>query len=230
MPTPSQHRRLVAEYAVELSRRGFVANHDGNVSAKLGREGRFLVTPTAVSKRRVTPESLVECDAAGRPIGRGKPPSELSLHVAAYRRADVQAVIHAHPPHASAFALAQVPLAPVAMPEVVVSLGPSIPLVPLFLPRDPGVEDALAAALDVADVALLAGNGAVAVGPDLETAFLRLELLEHYARILAVARGGVGAPVALDAASEAKLMEMRRKAGLARERPSATPRATGGKS
>jgi L-fuculose-phosphate aldolase len=226
MPTPSQQRKAVSTFSVELFRRGFVANHDGNVSARVGRDGRFLVTPTAVSKRLCTPESIVECDARGQPVGRGKPPSELALHLAAYRRPDVQAVIHAHPPHASAFALAQAPLSPVAMPEVVVSLGPTIPLVPLFLPRDPAVEDAVAAALAVADVALLAGNGVIAVGPDLETAYLRLELVEHYARILAIARGGVGAPVPLDPASEARLMDMRRKAGLARE---AAPPGTTGK-
>jgi L-fuculose-phosphate aldolase len=226
MPTPNQERRLVSEFSVELFRRGFVANHDGNVSARIGREGRFLITPTGVSKRLCTPESLVECDRAGKPVGRGKPPSELALHLGAYRRDDVRAVIHAHPPYASAFALAQVPLAPVAMPEVVVSLGERIPMVPLFLPREAGVAEAVASALDTADVALLAGNGAIAVGPDLETAYLRLELLEHYARILTIARGAPGAPASLSPDALARLLEMRKQAGLHREARAVDPKTT----
>ena len=76
MPTPNQERRLVSEFSVELFRRGFVANHDGNVSARIGREGRFLITPTGVSKRLCTPESLVECDRAGQEADRSGPEAE----------------------------------------------------------------------------------------------------------------------------------------------------------
>jgi L-fuculose-phosphate aldolase len=138
------------------------------------------------------------------------------LHLGAYARKDVLAVIHAHPPEASAYALCQAPIGPIGMPEVVVSLGNTIPLVPLFLPKDDGVKAAVTAALAVADVALLAGNGVIAVGPDLETAFLRLELLEHYAKILTRARGRVGDPVPLEGQALERLIEMRKKAGLHR--------------
>lgn len=211
-----QLRREVSRYSTMLHDAGWVANHDGNVS--LRETSRFLVTPTSVSKRICAPETIVECGLDGRPIGRGKPPSEVALHVAAYRaRDDAHAVIHAHPPYATAFSLVGVPIDPIAMPEVVVSLGPRIPLVPLFVPKDPAVNDALEAALSAADVALLAGNGAIAIGPDLETAYLRMEVLEHYAKILTIARGRVGEPAALSEAAAKKCLDLRKAAGLHRE-------------
>lgn len=215
----SDVRRLNAEvsrFSVLLHERGWVANHDGNVSARAA--GGFVITPTAVSKRLCAPETIVRCDEAGKPVGgRGRPPSEVALHVGVYRgRADVQAVLHAHPPYASAFALAGRALPPVSMPEVFVSLGEHIPMMPRVLPKDPSAEARAAEVVAAADVALMAGNGALAVGPDLETAYLRLELLEHYCRILAILQGGVGAPAPLSDGERAHLQELRVKAGLHR--------------
>jgi len=92
-------------------------------------------------------------------------------------------------------------------------LGDRIPLVPLLLPKDPNSAEQVAQALSIADVALLAGNGAIAVGVDLEQAYLRLELVEHYARILSIA-AGLGGPAQLERAQVEKLLEMRKKAGL----------------
>lgn len=226
MTNRSRLTKEVSEYSLELHARGWVANHDGNVSARLGSDG-FLVTPTAVSKRRCPPESIVRCDNAGRPQGSGRPPSEVALHVGVYRaREDVQAVLHAHPPYASAFALARRALPPVSMPEVLVSLGEHIPMMPLVLPKDPAAGDRAAEIVAGADVALMAGNGALAVGPDLETAFLRLEVLEHYCRILAICEGGVGQPAPLGPSEREHLVGLRKKAGLHREAPSA-PAAAG---
>lgn len=214
-------RRQVSEYSLLLHEQGYVANHDGNVSLRTASD-RFLITPTGVSKRVCTPETIVVCDSSGKPISRGRPPSEVALHVGAYRaREDAMAIVHAHPPHASAFALAQVPLGPVTMPEVFVSIGEHIPLVPLFVPKDPAAAGAVGAALQQADVVLLAGNGVLAVGPDLETAYLRVELVEHFAKIVAIARGGVGAPPALAANDREALIALRKKAGLWREPPAA---------
>jgi L-fuculose-phosphate aldolase len=182
-----------------------------------------LITPTATSKRVCTPDTIVECDLSGKPVSRGKPPSEVAMHAGAYRaRRDAKAVIHAHPPYASAFALARVELGCPVMPEIVVSLGETIPLVPLLLPKDPATADAIASALEVADVALLAGNGVIAIGPDLETAYLRLELIEHYAKLLTIAKQNALAPVALDGGQRERLREMRKAAGLARSTSTST--------
>lgn len=208
-------KREVSRYSVLLHQMGWVANHDGNVSARNAGSDRFFITPTATSKRLCTPESIVECKLDGAPVSRGKPPSEVALHTGAYRaRADAAAVIHAHPPYATAFSIAHVELGPIAIPEIVVSLGDRVPLVRLLLPKDPETAAIAGAALGEADVVLLAGNGVLAIGDDLEQAYLRVELVEHYARILAIARGGVGQPVALDASAKERLLDARRKAGL----------------
>lgn len=215
MSAPARVRKEVSEYSTLLWKMGWVANHDGNVSAKSGEGDRFAITPTATSKRLCPPDSIVECDLSGKPVSRGKAPSEVALHVGAYRaRKEARAVIHAHPPHASAFALARVEIGAVVMPEVVVSLGESIPLVPLLLPKDPATADAIAAAFALGDAVLLAGNGALTCGVDLEQAYLRMELLEHYAKILTTSRAAGLTPAPLDPAQRERLLEMRKAAGL----------------
>ncbi|MBN2359695.1 MAG: class II aldolase/adducin family protein, partial [Deltaproteobacteria bacterium] len=126
------------------------------------------------------------------------------------------AVLHAHPPTASGFALAGVELAPVATPEIAVSLGDQIPLLPFALPGSEPLERAVAAAAERCDALLLERNGALALGDDLEQAYLRLELVEHYARQLLVARQ-LGGPSPLAADQLATLLKARAKAGLGPE-------------
>ncbi|MBK7756227.1 MAG: class II aldolase/adducin family protein [Deltaproteobacteria bacterium] len=185
---------------VSVSRRlhsaGWVANHDGNASARLD-DGRILATPTAVSKAEVSAESLVTLNDEGAVIaGTRKVFSEIALHRCAYRvREDVSAVLHAHPPYATAMAVAGVGLGAPFMAEPVVSLGREIPLIPHLLPGEDDGE--LAEALTRADAVLLGNHGVLTVGPDLETCLLRMELVEHLAKIftLSLPHGG---PKALD--------------------------------
>jgi len=181
----------------DLHARGWVANHDGNLTARLG-DDRFLATPTAVSKGAVGPEMLIVVDGSGAVVqGTRLGFSELKLHLAAYRtRADVQCVVHAHPPTATGFAVAGQELGPPFMAEPIVSLGPRIPLVPFGLPGAPELNAALGDALADADVVMLQNHGVLAVGPDLETCVLRLELLEHLCKVALVARQ-LGGPVPL---------------------------------
>jgi len=188
-----------------LHARGWVANHDGNVTARLDSE-RFLSTPTATSKGDVSPASLIVVDGDGALLsGTRKPFSELKLHLAAYRRrGDVGAVVHAHPPHASGFAAAGVDLGPPFMAEAVVSIGPEVPLLPFGLPGDPALDSALSSALATADVFLLGNHGVLVVGPDPDLCLLRLELVEHLCRVALVARQ-LGGPRALPADVVAKL-------------------------
>jgi len=206
-------KNSVAEYARRLHARGWVANHDGNVSARVD-GGKYLCTPTATSKADITAESLLVVDEGGaRVSGRGRPFSEIGLHLAIYRqRADVQAVVHAHPPTATGFASAGLALDQPFIAEAVVSLGPSVPLVPFGAPGDGAVQQ-LTPFCAGYDAVLIAGNGVFAWGRDVAEAYLRLELVEHLARIALVARqlGGVRPlpPAVLPA-----LLEARRKAGL----------------
>ncbi len=196
-----------------LHRNGWVANHDGNVSVRLG-EGRFLVTPTALSKADIRESWLAVVGADGKVAeGEARPPSEFALHLGAYaERSDIQAVLHAHPPHATALACAGESLT-TFLPEAVVSIGIEVPLTEFALPF--GAEGAapIRALIGHYDALLLDRHGVLTVGRDLESALLRMELVEHMARIftLAKAHGGVRA---LPAEVLAPLLEKRRGAGL----------------
>ena len=186
-------RKQVVEAARFLHERGWVANHDGNVTVRDGQ--RLIATPTATSKRAVDDPGLVEVDLAGKPAGgRGKVFGEIGLHVVVYeRRPDVGAVVHAHPPHATAIACSREnPIERPFIAEALVSLGPAIPKVDATAPGD-AAKQALAPWCELVDAALLGNHGAIAWGRDLEQALLRLELVEHLARIaiLAAPLGGV---------------------------------------
>ncbi|MHB8875419.1 MAG: class II aldolase/adducin family protein [Myxococcaceae bacterium] len=211
-------RSQVVETSRRLHQNGWVANHDGNVSVRLQGE-RLLITCTALSKRDVDDASLLVVDFTGKVLeGRKKPFSELELHLAAYRaRPEVNAVVHAHPPSATAWGLCGAELSPVAMPEVVVSLGNRIPTVRRFLPKDPEGVAVVGAQAAAYDALLLSGNGALTLGEDLSQALLRMELVEHYARILTAARL-VGEVAPLADGELAKLLEARKKAGLGPKR------------
>jgi L-fuculose-phosphate aldolase len=187
----------LVRYSRALHDRGWVANHDGNLSARLD-SVRVLCTPTAVSKGDVCAEWLIVVDGNGELLqGTRKPFSELALHLAAYRaRPEVGCVIHAHPPTATGFSVAGVELGHPFMAEPVVSLGRNIPTVAYDpSPKADTVQQGLAVALAEADAVLLERHGVLTVGESLEQAFLRMELVEHLARIALVAHqlGGVRA-------------------------------------
>lgn len=212
MKTEHAIRRDVAECAQELAQRGWVANHDGNVSARLS-DGRYVATPTGVAKRRIDRESLLVVDATGRVLrGRLRVFSEFGLHRTVFvGRADAGAVVHAHPPHATALAVREASL-PCFMPEAVVSLGPAVPLVPFALPGA-DAERALAPFVADFDAVLLARHGVLTWGDDVEQAFLRMELVEHLARIALLASSVPHTP-ALPVGADSKLLEARTRAGL----------------
>ncbi len=208
--TPRLRAQLVAACR-KLHARGWVANHDGNLSVRL-KGDRLLITPTAVSKADVDDAALLVVDLDGEVReGRRKPFSELELHLAAYRaRPDVAAVAHAHPPYATAAGLAGTSLMLAAMPEVAVSLGRGIPTAPLAMPKTSEATTGVAALAREHDAMLLAGNGALTLGADLEQAYLRMELVEHYAQVVTLARAQ-GPVDPLPQAMLDKLFEQRKK-------------------
>lgn len=203
-------RAQVAQTARRMHARGWVANHDGNVSARIGRD-RFVITPTATSKAEVDEASLVVIDGGGQVVeGLRKAPGETALHLAAYRaRPDADAVLHAHPPYATAFGAARVPLEPICLPEAVVSLG-RVPLAALALPGTPAALDAVSRCAAEADAMLLPGNGVLTLGPDVALCYLRMELVEHLAQVLHHARA-LGGAQALPAEEMAALLEQNRR-------------------
>jgi len=186
-----QERQAVVEAGRRLWQRGYVAANDGNISVRIG--DRVLVTPTGRSKGFLDGNDLVVVGLDGARLeGRLEPTSELGMHLAVYAaRDDVRAVVHAHPPAATAFAVSGAPLDGALLPEVVVSLG-AVPTVPYGTPSTPELADAMEPFLEGHNALILENHGAVAFGPSVEEAYYRLETVEHAAHIaiLAHALGG----------------------------------------
>lgn len=171
-----------------LWQRGLIAGQDGNVSVRY-HPGRLLVTPRGLLKSELTVEDIVEVDLEGRHVGGSRTAStELDLHLRVYRRRpDCGAVVHAHPPTATAFAVVGEGIPGNVLPEVAVLMG-DVPLVPYATTGTPALGDAVEPSLESAHAVLLANHGAVTWGGTLAAARIRMETLEHAARILAAAR------------------------------------------
>lgn len=188
MHTEEQIRADIVEVGRRLWHRGFVASNDGNISVRLD-EGRLVTTPKNVSKGFMTPDMMVVTDFDGQKIaGAREASSELKMHLQVYRdRPDARAVVHAHPPTATGFAVAAIPLDRAVLAEVVTTLG-SIPIAEYATPSTDELPAACSKYLKAHDGLLLANHGALAIGPDLFTAYYRMETIEHFARISLVSR------------------------------------------
>ena len=171
-----------------LYERGLVAGSDGNVSVRQ-EDGSILVTPSGLSKVDVTPDDLVVVTLDGRVLeGRHAPSSELRMHLRLYqRRPDIRAIVHAHPPAATAFAVVGESFVAPVLPEVILQLG-KVPLLPYATPGSDALADAFEPFVANHDGFLMANHGATTIGPTLATAHRRMESLEHAARILLAAR------------------------------------------
>ena len=178
-------REQICDVCHKMWQLGWVAANDGNVSVKLP-DGNFLVTPTGISKSFITSEKLVIIDKDMNIVeaeGNYKPSSEIKMHMRCYtERDDVGAVVHAHPPTATGYAVAGKSLDEYSMIETVIAIG-SIPLTPYGTPSTNEVPEAIAPYLAEHDVLLLQNHGALTVGCDLITAYYRMETLELFAKI-----------------------------------------------
>jgi len=211
-----QLRSDIVEVGRRLWTRGFVASNDGNISVRIGPD-RLLMTPASVSKGFMAPEMMVVTDLDGTLVsgapGR-KPSSEALMHLVAYReRPDVGAVVHAHPPLSTGFAVAGIPLDRAVLAEVVTTLG-SIPIADYGTPSTPELAAAVAPYVKVHDGLLLANHGALALGKDLFAAYYKMETIEHFARISLVARL-LGRERLLSREEVLRLQELRDRYGIA---------------
>ena len=193
--TFQEEREAVCRVGKLLYDRGYVAANDGNISVKVA-EDRLLITPSGVSKGRMTPEMLLVTDLDGTVVeGDRHPSSEGKMHLEVYRgRPDVNAVVHAHPPVSTAFAVCRRGLETPYLSELVAGLG-QVPCTPSFamLSTDE-VPESVRPYLADHNALLLANHGALAWGGDLWEAFDRLETVEHTAKIVLNAQllgGGV---------------------------------------
>lgn len=212
-----QTEREIRSQIVEIGRRvyenGYVAASDGNISARLD-DGTIVTTPTMICKGRMKESDLALVDINGTKLRKEErnPSSEFSMHREIYRlRPEIHAIVHAHPPFGTGFAVANVPLDKPLLSEVILTLG-CVPLTAYGTPSTSELVDSLTAFIPYHDALLLANHGAVAYGTDLEAAYARMETLEHFAKIALIARL-VGQPKELPPEAIAKLLDVREKAG-----------------
>jgi L-fuculose-phosphate aldolase len=188
MTSEDKLRADIVEIGRRLHTRGYVASNDGNISVRLSAD-RLLTTPKGVSKGDMEPGMMVVTDMTGRKLaGDREPSSELLMHLAVYRRRpDVNAVVHAHPPVATGFAVAGIPLDRAVLAEVVTTLG-AIPIAEYGTPSTHELADAVERYIGAHDGLLLANHGAITACRTLFSAYYKMETVEHFARISLVAR------------------------------------------
>jgi L-fuculose-phosphate aldolase len=193
--------------------RGYVASNDGNISARINKK-HILITPTGISKGFMKASDLIVVDMNGKIVnGKKKPSSEVFMHLQIYHeRPDVNSVCHVHPPYATGFSVAGIPLNQDVLSEVIISLG-NIPLVPYGTPGTEDFYKPLLPLLQQYDAFLLANHGALAVGTDVFNAYFKMETLEHYAHILFIAKQ-LGNVNTLNADQVQKLEALREKFGI----------------
>ena len=188
MTAESSLRADIVEVGRRLYARAYTASNDGNISVRLGAD-RLLMTPKGVCKGFMTPDMLCITDLDGRKLqGDRDPSSEMLMHLEVYRqRSDVQAVVHAHPPIATGFAVAGIPLTRAVLAEVLTTLG-SIPIAEYATPSTQELPEAVRKYIKAHDGMLLANHGALTVGGDVFAAYYKMETIEHFAKISLVAR------------------------------------------
>jgi L-fuculose-phosphate aldolase len=181
--TEDVHRREICTAGRWIHERHFAPATDGNISVRLD-ASTILTTPTCLSKGMMTPDDLVITDMQGILVrGKRAPSTELAMHLLIYRlRPDVFAICHAHPPIATGYAAAGVALDKPILSEAVFSLG-CVPLAPYGTPGTTELCDSIEPLLRNCDAILLANHGVVTYGPDLLTAFFRMETVEHVALV-----------------------------------------------
>ena len=219
-PNEYEIKKQICEIGKRIYNRNMVAANDGNISVKLS-DNEFLCTPTGVSKGFMTPEFICKVDAKGNVIQANKgfrPSSEIKMHMRVYeKRPDVNAVVHAHPTFATAFAIAGIPLTQPIMPEAVIALG-CVPIAPYGTPSTMEIPDAVEPYLEHFDAVLLESHGALTWSGDLLAAYHKMESVEFYAELLYKARQ-LGGPKEFDQKTVQRLYEIRRQMGIPGRHP-----------
>jgi L-fuculose-phosphate aldolase len=181
-------KEQICEIGRRLYNKGFAAANDGNITIRLN-DKEILCSPTMVSKGFMKCEDICKVDYEGKQLaGTRKRSSEVLLHLAVYKaRADVNAVVHCHPPHATAFAVAQEPIPKCILPEVEVFLG-EVPMARYETPGTQKFAETITPYLKDCNTIILANHGTVTFGPTLENAYFNTEIIDAYCRILILAR------------------------------------------
>ncbi|MBL4770568.1 MAG: class II aldolase/adducin family protein [Planctomycetes bacterium] len=194
--------------------RGTIAAADGNLSAKLS-DGTILITPTGAMKGFLQPGHMAKIDTDGRVLDDGpKPSSEAGIHLVVYQeRPEIQAVIHAHPPHAVALTVADIDMQMPIIPEIIVSIG-GIPTAPIGTPGTPELPETIRKIIRCSDTVIMKNHGSVTLGSNLMDAYKKLDMLEHTARILWLAHTARGGLTPLPPEAVEKMLATRKMLGI----------------
>ena len=181
-------KQEICEIGDRIYKKGFAAANDGNISYRVS-ENEVLCTPTLHCKGFLKPEDICTIDMEGNQIaGRKKRSSEALLHLEIMKkRPDVKSVVHCHPPHATAFAVAREPIPQCVLPEVEVFLG-DVPITRYETPGGQAFADTILPFVEKSNVIILANHGTVSYGEDVEKAYWWTEILDAYCRILMLSR------------------------------------------
>ena len=183
MSSEAELRQQIADFSQLTYQKGYLASTDGNLSARMP-DGNVICTPTIINKGFVGPADPVIVDLEGRHVrGERKASSEIEMHTLIYKlRPDINAVVHCHPPCATAYAAAGIPLNKALISEVVLALG-CIPLAEYGTPGTPELTDRLEPYVANYDALLMANHGVVTYGADMMEAYNRMDTVEHFAKI-----------------------------------------------
>ncbi|MCA9196274.1 MAG: class II aldolase/adducin family protein [Planctomycetales bacterium] len=203
----------ICEIGRRIYAKGFAAANDGNITVRIS-ENEVLCTPTMHSKGFLKPDDISTIDMTGKQIaGRKKRSSEALLHLEIYKqRPEIKSVVHCHPPHATAFAVAREPIPQCVLPEVEVFLG-DVPITKYETPGGQDFADTIRPFVDRTNVIILANHGTVSFGEDVERAYWWTEILDAYCRILMLAKqlGGVNY---LNQQKSQELLDLKQKWGF----------------
>ena len=218
MKSPYEIKKEICEVGHKIYDKGFVAANDGNISVKVN-DHEFYCTPTGVSKGALTPDMIIKVDENGNKLeGKLNPSSEIKMHMRVYReRPDVNAVVHAHPPIATAFTVAGIELDQYILPEAVLTIG-DVPTCKYGTPSTMEIPDSLAPYIQDHDAFLLENHGALTVGCNLTKAFFIMEEVEFNAKICKYAME-LGAVHEIPNDQLKKLMELRKKMNIPGRHP-----------
>ncbi len=206
-------KQEICEVGRKLYNKGFAAANDGNISYRIG-EDEVLCTPTMICKGFLKPDDICKVDLTGKQLaGRKKRTSEVLLHLEIYKmNPEVKSVVHCHPPHATAFAVAGEPIPTCILPEVEVFLGP-IPTTTYETPGGQAFAETIRPFAKTAKVAILRNHGTVAWAESVDRAYWWTEILDAYCRILILAKQ-IGRVERISPPKVEELLDLKQRFGM----------------
>lgn len=213
-PGDYEVKQEILEIGRRMYAKNFVASNDGNISAKVS-DNTIWCTPTGVSKGYMTEDMLVLMDLDGNVLrGSWKPSTEIKMHLRVYREnPKVKAVVHAHPPAATSYAIAGLSLNRAILTEAVLGIG-EVPVAPYAMPGSQEVPDSIAPFVKTHNGCLLANHGALTWAEKLMDAWMRMESVEYYATVSMYTRGLIGQANELTCEQVDRLIDRRVNDGI----------------